>query len=91
MTGRSRSRNKSAVLTVKSESIEIPEDPRISDLSRVPNNNFLIFFDPLNFAFMTRINHIDIVFLNFFLRFSARDIPVLKAKKQSKIQFLLPF
>ena len=28
---------------------------------------------------MTRINRTEVVFLNFFLRFSARDIPVLNA------------
>ena len=37
---------------------------------------------------MAWINRKDVVFLNFFLRFSVRDIPVLNAKKQAKIQFL---
>ena len=36
---------------------------------------------------MTRINHTDVVFLNFFLRFSARDIPVLNAKKVLRFTF----
>ena len=31
---------------------------------------FLMFFNPLNFAFMTRISRIDLVFLNFFSPFS---------------------
>ncbi len=40
-----------------------------------------------NFSFMIRINRKDIAFLNFFLRFSAPDMPVLNAKNQLKFSF----
>ncbi len=39
---------------------------------------------------MTRINHTGVVFLNFFLCFSARDLPVLNAKNKLNFTFYGP-
>jgi hypothetical protein len=41
--------------------------------------NFFDFFYPLKFHFLTRVNRTEVVFLNFFLRFSAHLVPVLSS------------
>ena len=60
------------------------------DKSNFLNFNFRFIRDTLNFAFMTRINHTDFVFMNFYLRFSARHIPVLNEKNKLKFTFYPP-